>query len=390
MHYGHMEEEHQHSPEPALAQIPTCSSPSLCQLHPLEGLPKRFHFNEGKVIGKGGSGTVRLMKSPCCDRFYAVKEFKKRKKKESKEEFVRKITFEYMIGSSLKHPNVVETVDMVNERSHWYQLMPYYGGGDLYGIIKGGNMAVEDIDCVFKQLMIGVAFLHSKGIAHRDLKPENLIMDHETGFVKITDFGIAELVGEDCCSDDEDRLLLTIPAPVKNKGLSGSTPYIAPEEFASLENESALQGADPRAVDIWSCAIIYYAMTFHSIPWEVAHLRDAEYARFVANGRRLTEEPFVRLPHHPQHLLMRMLDPDPRKRITAAEIVQCEWFKEIRLCVKYESAGSAGRGEGVGHQHQHEHEIDPSIDESNIGPVPEHAHYTDLSLLKRAAHHHPQ
>lgn len=75
----------------------------------------------------------------------------------------------------------------------------------------------------------------------------------------------------------------------------------------------------------------------------------------------LTEEPFVRLPHHPQHLLMRILDPDPLKRITAAEIVQCEWFKEIRLCVKYNNENAAAE----------EHKSGDCV-------AVEHAHYTDL------------
>lgn len=298
-------------------------------LKTMQGLRCKFDFSGGKVIGKGGSGTVRLVKSPCCDKVYAVKSFKKRKKKETESDFVKRITLEYLIGSSMHHPNIAETIDMIRKGSHWYQIMPFYNEGDLYSIIKTNQMTDECIDCVFKQLILGVAFMHSKGIAHRDLKPENLLMD-SNGFVKITDFGISDLFianSESSVSGETSSSTSVVPIIHKSKGLSGSTPYIAPEEFTNEE-------FDPRAVDVWSCAVIFYAMTFHGIPWEIASDKDPEYCRYVAN-RKLTEEPFVRFASGPQHLLFKMLDPDPNTRITIEEILQNSWFKEIKLCVEY-------------------------------------------------------
>jgi len=78
------------------------------------------------------------------------------------------------------------------------------------------------------------------GVAHRDLKPENLLFDKE-GHLKIADFGVSEVFRT--AFERE---------PHMSRGICGSAPYIAPEEFERKEY-------DAREVDIWSCGIIYYA-----------------------------------------------------------------------------------------------------------------------------------
>ena len=91
---------------------------------------------------------------------------------------MKKLTAEFCISSTLHHINVVETVDLVqDEQHHWCEVMEYCPGGDLYGAIKKGQMSASEIECCFKQLLNGVAYLHSQGVAHRDIKPENLFFD---------------------------------------------------------------------------------------------------------------------------------------------------------------------------------------------------------------------
>jgi protein-serine/threonine kinase len=65
--------------------------------------------------------------------------------------------------------------------------MEYCPGGDLYAAIKKGQMSASEIECCFKQLLTGVAYLHSQGVAHRDIKPENLFFD-TCGHLKVRDF----------------------------------------------------------------------------------------------------------------------------------------------------------------------------------------------------------
>jgi serine/threonine protein kinase len=94
-----------------------------------------------------------------------------------------------------------------------------HSGGDLYAAIKKGDMTQPQINSYFKQTLLGVAYLHSMGVAHRDIKPENLLLDAR-GYVKITDFGVSDVFR--MCWEKGTHL---------SKGLCGSEPYIAPEQF---------------------------------------------------------------------------------------------------------------------------------------------------------------
>lgn len=98
---------------------------------------------------------------------------------------MRKLTSEFCISSTLHHVNVVETVDLIqDEAGHWCEVMEFCPGGDLYAAIKKGGMSESEVDCCFKQMLRGVAYLHGQGVAHRDLKPENMFFD-SSGHLKV-------------------------------------------------------------------------------------------------------------------------------------------------------------------------------------------------------------
>jgi protein-serine/threonine kinase len=130
--------------------------------------------------------------------------------------------------------------------------MEYCSGGDLYYlIVASGGLEQEEGDCFFGQLINGVKYLHDNGVAHRDLKPENLILT-SNGCLKITDFGNAECFR-----------MAWETQPHLARGICGSEPYIAPEEFKD-------DFFDSRLVDIWACGIIYMSMMTSRILWRVA------------------------------------------------------------------------------------------------------------------------
>jgi protein-serine/threonine kinase len=107
-----------------------------------------------------------------------LQEFRKRRKNESEKEYVKKLTAEFCISSTLHHVNIVETVDLVqDENQHWCEVMEFCPGGDLYAAIKKGHMSPSEIECCFRQILQGLSYLHSQGVAHRDIKPENIFFN---------------------------------------------------------------------------------------------------------------------------------------------------------------------------------------------------------------------
>lgn len=173
-------------------------------------LTQKYGVCQKVAIGKGATAVVRLAHKwdRSEEKLYAVKvsrpasasgsspiywrsplllyqEFRKRRKNESEKEYVKKLTAEFCISSTLHHINIVETVDLVqDENQHWCEVMEFCPGGDLYAAIKKGGMSPSEVECCFKQLLSGVSYLHSQGVAHRDIKPENLFFDTK-GHLKV-------------------------------------------------------------------------------------------------------------------------------------------------------------------------------------------------------------
>jgi hypothetical protein len=171
--------------------------------------------NRGKQAGKGATSTVTRCSSN--GQVFALKLFNKPSGKESDADFKRRIDVEFEIAHSLDHPNVIKTMELLWDegKRNWVETMEWCGGGDLFSIIKVGHMSPLERNCCFKQLVRGVAYMHSMGIAHRDIKPENLLLNEE-GQLKITDFGVSDIV----IRDGNHK---------KCRGMSGSEPYMAPE-----------------------------------------------------------------------------------------------------------------------------------------------------------------
>ncbi|CEP15623.1 hypothetical protein [Parasitella parasitica] len=337
-----------------------------------------------ETVGKGTSGVVRVAHKMegTGERLYAVKELRKRTQ-ESAKDYINRLTSEYYISSTVQHINVIRTLDLLpqNEISPIFcQVMEYSGGGDLFDVLYDSpdGLDAAEANCFFKQLIRGVTYLHNIGVAHRDLKPENLLLT-TTGCLKISDFGSAACfkgatVDSDGEEDDDEEACSKIHLI---KGLVGSEPYIAPEEFIE-------KNYDARQVDVWSCGIIYMAMRKATHLWQVAKSgEDESYDKYLKfrqlldeereNARRehcqrknlektLTEEERIQerakkeagvlkaretirkraregrfdtlegIDIQAKKVVYRMLDPNPNKRITAIEVLETEWCTKIWCC----------------------------------------------------------
>ncbi len=145
----------------------------------------------GRVLGSGAGGSVKLMRRTEDNTVFAVKEFRPRHSYETEKEYVKKLTAEFCIGSALHHGNIIETLDIVQEKGKWYEVMEY-APFDLFAIVMTGKMTKAEVTCCFLQILSGVTYLHSSGLAHRDLKLDNVVVS-EHGIMKIIDFGSAHV-----------------------------------------------------------------------------------------------------------------------------------------------------------------------------------------------------
>ena len=364
--------------------------------HSLEAKYGKF----GKVLGSGAGGSVRLLKRSSDGVTFAVKQFREKHSWESEKDYSKKVTAEFCIGSTLHHGNIIETMDIIQENGKWFEVMEY-APYDLFAIVMTGKMSREEIACSFLQIVNGVSYLHSMGLAHRDLKLDNVVVS-EHGIMKLIDFGSAtvfrypfenEIVlasGRVTFSCDWTQMLTWA------SGIVGSDPYLAPEVYDERKY-------DPTATDIWSLAIIFCCMSLRRFPWKQPRLVDNSYKLFaspptlgtpvpdshprkgsqlspnedasgsthsshhghhhsdsVDEGRPSTsggdKQEVIRgpwrllriLPRESRHIIGRMLKIDPAERATMEEVLEDDWVLNAKVCYQEEN-GTVHNAEGHTH-----------------------------------------
>jgi serine/threonine protein kinase/Tfp pilus assembly protein PilF len=141
-------------------------------------------------------------------------------------------------ASALDHQHIC-TIHEFSETDggQMFMVMAYYDGETLRQKMQKQSFDVDEMTAMIKQLSEGLSQAHRKGIVHRDIKPANIIFTAD-GVLKILDFGLAKLAGQ-------ERL-------TKQNSTLGTIAYMAPELLAG-------DRIDQR-VDIWSVGVIMYEM----------------------------------------------------------------------------------------------------------------------------------
>jgi len=305
----------------------------------------------GKSIGKGATAHVKLMvRKGCSNDIYAVKEFRGKSTTEKEEDYEKKVKSEFSIAQSARHPNIVETFRLCTHNGRWNHVMEYCEQGDLFGLVNQKYLNKEDHakdrQCLFKQLIQGLSYLHSNGIAHRDVKLENLLITKDSK-LKITDFGVSEVfagihpglrAASGKCGKDMGEVRLCAP------GICGSPPYIAPEV---IEKKGEY---DPRPLDVWGAAIVMLCMTANGCLWAEAKpntsplydelVRGWEKWNSKHENSNITDMDYPHVSFFDKHInppalrrvLLTMLNPDPARRATIADIAKNRWLKNVECC----------------------------------------------------------
>ncbi|KAI8097744.1 kinase-like domain-containing protein [Halteromyces radiatus] len=309
------------------------SSSSLHHHHkaePLQLQDRYQDYRKGKVIGQGATAMIQLMEIPHCPAWIplektqqsnkktvvAIKQFRKRDRDETEKDYQKRMTSEFCISKAIRHPHIVEMFDLVKDhKNRWCTIMEYCSGGDVFTILSYFDLEDNEIDCLFKQLLLGLDHMHQCGVAHRDIKPENLVMTAE-GVLKITDFGVADVIQS--CFDKTART---------SQGKCGSEPYWPPELFSSPSDYNG------KALDVWSVAVTWHCMTYRQIPFLQANRTDPKYCDYV-DGQRQQRSwlPLSNCTKDEKDCLYGLFDPDPQQRWTIRQCLESPWLQAIQIC----------------------------------------------------------
>ncbi|WEJ96618.1 hypothetical protein PSN45_004159 [Yamadazyma tenuis] len=294
-------------------------------------------YTTGKFLGAGASGSVSLVHLKTDpSKVYAVKKFRAKLTNESESDYKVKVNNEFKIGEVLDHENLIKTTEMIKDQSTVFGAIDYYiimeyCKYDFFNLVMSGLMNLEEINCYFRQIVNGVGYLHSMGLAHRDLKLDNCVVN-EDGILKLIDFGSSvqfrKPIPEDVTpahiiESDEQKYQL-----VMSTGVVGSDPYLSPEVFSQAEPGEE-RGYDSRKVDVWSIGIIYCCMILRRFPWKIPKLSDPSYRSFVKDNEKI----FKLLPEESVPLISKLLKPvDERCLIT--DVLEDEFVETISACTR--------------------------------------------------------
>lgn len=284
-------------------------------------------------IGEGTYGKVHKARDVRTNRIVAIK----KAKSSQMDRDVGGIGFialrEIKLMKAVKHPNVMGCLDVFADGGAVHLVMEFMDG-DLKKVIEDKSLTISEAaaKCLAKQLLQGVAALHRLWFVHRDVTPTNVLVNFSTGVAKLCDFGFARTVGHGA---DEQLRPLT----------HGCTTlwYRAPE---------LLYGARfyGHAVDLWSAGCIIVELFTREALFRGRGEFDMLTKVFEKRGTP-TEElwegvsalpTFVEFSHHPeepmsqsvpmaslagQALISSLLRLDPKRRPTADEALQDEFFE---------------------------------------------------------------
>ena len=258
-------------------------------------------YEKIKLIGEGTFGEVWKVRHKILGKNYAMKIIEKNPYCKMKEIFN-----EINILKKLDHPNILKIIDFHLTNDKFYIITDYCSEGELYNEIKATEQFSEiEVAFVIHQLLSAIRYCHKMRVIHRDIKPENIMIINKENnkflHVKLIDFGTARIFSEGN----------------KQKGLVGSSYYIAPE---------VVKGNYDEACDVWSIGVIMYLMLTGIPPF---YGKDDDSILFhVSEGKYdTTIDSFVKLSGNAKDLIKKLLKFEPKERITARDAINHPWFQ---------------------------------------------------------------
>ncbi|XP_073271163.1 CBL-interacting serine/threonine-protein kinase 9-like isoform X3 [Primulina huaijiensis] len=260
-------------------------------------------YELGRTLGEGSFGKVKFARNTQSTGEYAVAIKIIDRHRVLSSHMVEQIKREISTMKMIKHPNVLNILEVMASKTKIYIVLEYVGGGELFDkIARQGKLKEGVARRYFQQLINAVDYCHSRGVYHRDLKPENLLLDSH-GVLKVSDFGLSAFSKQ----VREDGLLHTA---------CGTPNYVAPEVLND-------KGYDGTTSDVWSCGVILFVLMAGYLPFEEPNL--------MALYRKIYKADFSFPPWfstNAKKLIKRILDPNPLTRITIPEILENDWFKK--------------------------------------------------------------
>ncbi|CAI5467735.1 unnamed protein product [Closterium sp. Yama58-4] len=261
-------------------------------------------FNFGRELGRGQFGVTYICTEKRTGLQYACKLISKKQLITSSdvEDIKREIAILHLLSD---HPNVINLKGAYEDDSAVYIIMELCTGGELFDhIIARGHYSERAAAEVLRVIVSVVRYCHANYVIHRDLKPENFLVssDEEGAPLKAVDFGLSAFYRP-------GNPLHTV---------AGSAFYMAPE---------VIRGSYGPDADLWSVGVVLYILLSGSPPFW-AETDEGIFEEILWGHVDQSEEPWPQVSTEAKQLVLSLLQQQPERRPTAAQLMEHPWVRE--------------------------------------------------------------
>lgn len=238
---------------------------------------------------------------------------------------------ELRVMAALSHPNIVAFKEVFDHDTGYYVVLELISGGELFDrIVELRRFTERDAAQTMRQAFQAVQHMHSRHYVHRDIKPENLLLSDKSAdaVVKLADFGFAtecrslwgcfDLLG----TPEYMGACRACPRRCRYAPVTIALIPAAPELVAMRDAHSGYG----KPVDVWALGVVLYILLSGVHPFQMeddaAMLDNIQAGRWKWLGRN-----WVLVSDEAKDLITRMLEKEPRSRLTVDECLAHAWFK---------------------------------------------------------------
>ncbi|XP_010923436.1 calcium-dependent protein kinase 20 isoform X1 [Elaeis guineensis] len=285
---------------------PSPAGPKLTVLKTPTGRDIGSRYELGAELGRGEFGITYLCTDKDTGEAFACKSISKKKLRTAVDidDVRREVDIMRFLPS---HPNIVSLKDTYEDDNAVHLVMELCEGGELFDrIVARGHYTERAAAAVTRTIVEVVQMCHKHGVMHRDLKPENFLFSNkkETSALKAIDFGLS----------------IFFRPGERFTEIVGSPYYMAPE---------VLKRNYGPEVDVWSAGVILYILLC-GVPPFWAETEQGVAQAIIRSIIDFKREPWPRVSDNAKNLVKRMLDPDPKRRLTAQEVLDHPWFQNAK------------------------------------------------------------
>ncbi|KAK9273074.1 hypothetical protein L1049_017881 [Liquidambar formosana] len=263
-------------------------------------------YELGRELGRGEFGITYLCTDLSTGDKFACKSISKKKLRSAVD--IEDVRREVEIMKHMpKHPNIVSLKDTYEDDNAVHIVMELCEGGELFDrIVARGHYTERAAAAVTKTIVEVVQMCHKHGVMHRDLKPENFLFANkkENAPLKAIDFGLSVFFkpGEQFTE------------------IVGSPYYMAPE---------VLKRNYGPEVDVWSAGVILYILLC-GVPPFWAETEQGVAQAIIRSVIDFKRDPWPKVSDNAKDLVKKMLEPEPKKRLTAQEVLDHPWLQNAK------------------------------------------------------------